>query len=261
MKPTNQPDLGIGLKGDPFLGTSARALTLTEGKTSRRADALFKTLSTDYLLREQFVTDPAQILSEYVFGERLTERASDAANQLVYSVMSNPRLRDWMTEYARDLNGATPTRHAFALEFARAVAARGDEFVNLALIRGASEAHDDFVVQADVFRAIISVMGGRWESSGTEMSPGGGTEMSPGGGTEMSPGAERAFLRRESSGTEMSPGGGTEMSPGGGTEMSPGAFRAARLPGYLQVVLNALAHYAGQLRTRGALVFSGLESR
>ena len=47
-------------------------------------------LSTDYLLREQFVTDPAQIMSDYVFGERLTEEASDAANQLLFAVDVEP---------------------------------------------------------------------------------------------------------------------------------------------------------------------------
>ena len=96
-------------------------------------------------------------------------------------------------------------------------------------------------------------------SSGTEMSPGGGTEMSPGGGTEMSPGA--VFRQTLDSGTEMSPGGGTEMSPGGGTERSPGSVATFGLPAYLQITLNALAQYAGQLRAQGALISSGLETR
>jgi len=34
----------------------------------RRFDALFRAMSQDFLLREQFVTDPAQIASEYVYG-------------------------------------------------------------------------------------------------------------------------------------------------------------------------------------------------
>jgi hypothetical protein len=255
MKDTKQSKASIGPKTDPIPNANTwrgRTLTRAEGKTSRRADALFKALSTDYLLREQFVTDPAQIMSEYLFGERLPEETSDAANQLLYSVMSNPRLRDWLAKYSRHLNGVTPTRHAFALQFARAVATRGDELTSLALIRGASEARDHFPVQADLLRAIITVIGSRLVSGGTEMSPGGGTEMSPGGGTEMSPGA--LFT-----GTEMSPGGGTEMSPGGGTEMSPGALGAGSLPAYLQVTFSALVRYANQLRVRGALLSSGLE--
>src|ERR1043165_6006871 len=177
-------------------------------KYNRRTDALFRALSTDFLLREQFVTDPSQILSEYLYGKRLTDEASDAANQLLYCVLSNPRLRRWMADYSRHLKGSTPTTHQFAVEFARAVAKQGDELTALSLIRTAAEGRGDFVVQADLLRSIISVIGSRFSSGGTEVSPGGGTEVSPG-----------AIFH----GTEMSPGGGTEVSPGGGTEVSPGA--------------------------------------
>src|ERR1051325_2691758 len=186
-------------------------------KYNRRTDALFRALSTDFLLREQFVTDPSQILSEYLYGKRLTDEASDAANQLLYCVLSNPRLRRWMADYSRHLKGSTPTTHQFAVEFSRAVAKQGDELTALSLIRTAAEGRGDFVVQADLLRSIISVIGSRSSGGGTEVSPGGGTEVSPGGGTEVSPGA--IFH-----GTEMSPGGGTEVSPGGGTEVSPGAI-------------------------------------
>jgi hypothetical protein len=122
-----------------------------------------------------------------------------------------------MADYSRHLKGSTPTTHQFAVEFARAVAKQGDELTALSLIRTAAEGRGDFVVQADLLRSIISVIGSRFSSGGTEVSPGGGTEVSPGGGTEVSPGA--IFH-----GTEMSPGGGTEVSPGGGTEVSPGAI-------------------------------------
>ena len=181
MKDANRPKTPTQPKADPAPQTSAprsRVLTKADAKTSRRADALFKVLSTDYLLREQFVTDPAQIMSDYVFGERLTEEASDAANQLLFAVMSSPRLRNWMGTYSKHLRGAMPTRHEFAVNFARAVAASGDGLASLALIRGASDAREHFVVQADLLRALIAVMGGRFSSGGTEMSPGGTGDQS-----------------------------------------------------------------------------------
>jgi hypothetical protein len=195
--------------------SAARVLTQAEGRVARRADALFKSLASDYLLREQFVTDPAGILTEYVRGGRLDEEATETANQLIYAVMSNPRLRDWLGSYAMRLRGGIPTRHGVAREFARALVTRGDEATALAVIRGAAGSRRHFLVQADLLRVLITVIGSRFVGgSGTEMSPGNGTEMSPGTGTEMSPGT----------GTEMSPGTGTEMSPGTGTEMSPGAI-------------------------------------
>ena len=224
---------------------------LSEQRISRRANALFTALSTDFLLREQFVTDPAQIMAEYLYGQYLPDETADLVNQLVFAVMSNPRLYDWMTSYARRLDGAMPTSHAFVIEFARAVAASGDELTVLALIRGGAGGGGQLPAPIDFLLPIFIVIGGRAAAGGTEMSPGGGTEMSPGnlragtemspgGGTEMSPGNLRAGTEMSpGGGTEMSPGNlifgaadpgalraGTEMSPGGGTEMSPGRLRA-----------------------------------
>jgi hypothetical protein len=219
-------------------------------------------MASDYLLREQFVTDPTQVFFDYVFGRDLPHVDSDISNQLVFSVVSSPHLRKWMGAYGRRSKGAPPSRHGFALEFAKATASSRDERVMLALIRSASDEHGRFEVQADFLRSIIAVIGRGSGMAGTEMSPGTGTEKSPGGGTEMSPGniqrAERLgallrnierlgeqIIRAESGGTEMSPGGGTEISPGGGTEMSPGALRLAER---LAMEVRNAAHLLDQIR-------------
>ncbi len=272
----------------PALAVRPNLISAAEGKVARRTGALFKALSSDFLLREQFVTDPSQVLGEFVLGERPSAEAGDVANQLVYAVMSNPGLRDWMGAYARQQNGATPPRDDFAHSFAKAVARHGDDLTVLALIRGATGENDHFALQADLLRSFVGLIGaGRVSAStndsgggpgpGTNPSPGpGGTQHSlPGGiftnpgsifhGTEMSPGGGT-----EQSGTHMSPGAifsGTEMSPGGGTEqsgthMSPGALGSGwQLSAHLQVSFAALVQYSNLLRARGALNRSGLEGR
>ena len=224
---------------------SRLAQSRTDVKTARRADALFRTLSTDYLLREQFVTDPAQILSEYLGGPRPSDDEIDAANQMIFAVMSNPRLRDWMINYAGQLNGRIPSRHEFALAFAKAHAAHGDDVTTLALIRGAADGSAHFTIQADLLRALVGVLGGHATVAGTEMSPGTATEMSPGIATERS---AAAIFRA------------TEMSPGTATEMSPGKASAS-VASHLAVTLGSLVQYSNQLRARGALLSSGLEDR
>ena len=204
----------------------------------RRVEALFKALASDYLLREQFVTDPSQILTEYVRGKRLDSTAAAAANHLVYAVVSNPGLYRWLSSYART-SGDEVSQDQFLRDFARALAREGDEQTQLAVLRAASEPKNLFSVQARVLRGLISVLRGsrpgsvfggtEMSSPGTEMSPGQfrtGTEMSS-PGTEMSPGQFRAGTEMSSPGTEMSPGQlrtGTEMSSPG-TEMSPGQLR------------------------------------
>src|SRR5438477_10281332 len=86
-----------------------------------RANALFRAMSSDYLLREQFASGPAEIVADYVSAGRLSEEASESADQLLFSVFSSPSLRRWMGGYSRRATGVS--RHAFALEFARAAAA------------------------------------------------------------------------------------------------------------------------------------------
>jgi hypothetical protein len=220
-------------------------------REKRRIEAIFRALSTDYLLREQFVTDPAQILTEYVSGKRLEPEAASTANHLVYAVVSNPGLLRWLQNYANK-SAQVPAGEQFTRDFARAVAQNADEQTLLAVLSGAGEPQDHLTLQTDVLRALVSalklapgrvVAGTEMSSPGTEISPGpgtevsmvgvfAGTEMSPGRGTEMSPG--RVFAGTEMSpgrGTEMSPGlmAGTEMSPGHGTEMSPGLMAGTEM--------------------------------
>jgi hypothetical protein len=213
-------------------------------RTAWRTRALFKAMSGDYLLREQFATDPMRVFCDYAFADLPLDAEVQAANQLIFAAVSSPSLRRWMGAFARQHGGKPSGRHRFAVEFASAIAVSRDPLVVLGLVRAAAGDRELFRRQADFFRGVLVAMGSGDIAGGTEMSPGGGTEMSPGGGTEMSPGAARlseqiatevriaarlasSILSAAASGTEMSPGGGTEMSPGGGTEMSPGALRLA----------------------------------
>jgi hypothetical protein len=207
----------------------------------RRFDALFRALGSDYLLREQFVTDPAQILTEYVRGRRLEQDQADAANQFVFATVSNPAMLQWLSSYGGAGRGVSDEQ--FAADLARALAKHGDEQVQLAVLRAAGEPDDLFTIQATVLRGLIAalasagrpVFGTEVSSPGTEISSPGteisspGTEISLPGteisspGTEMSPGQVFAGTEMSSPGTEISPGSGTEMSPGrvfAGTEMS-----------------------------------------
>jgi hypothetical protein len=212
----------------------------------RRVDALFRALGSDYLFREQFVTDPAQILTEYVRGKPLKQDQADAANQLVFAMVSNQGMLQWLSSYRGVSQGVSDEQ--FARDLARALARHGDEQVQLAVLRAAAEPGDLLTVHWTVLRGLIAALGrvGRpvfgteVSSPGTEISSPGteistpGTEISSPGTEISSPGTEISLPGTEASspGTEMSPGRvfagtemsspGTEISPGSGTEMSPG---------------------------------------
>ena len=64
--------------------------------TVTRLDALFRAMSTDFLLREQFVTNPMQVLTEYVYGIQLPSDQAALSNQLLYAVVSSQSMRVWL---------------------------------------------------------------------------------------------------------------------------------------------------------------------
>jgi hypothetical protein len=231
----NPRDRGVmGRKGQ------REPLVLQRAAMARRADALFKAMSTDFLLREQFITDPAQITSEYLYGTSLPPQKASVSNQILFSVMSNPKLLGWLRDYAVKHSADPPSRDAFAREFGRAVVEFGGYHVVLALFRNSVEKEDAVAFDEALLPIIYAIFTGGGFASGTEMSTGtfateqSGTHMSTGGlvaGTEMSTGT----FATEQSGTHMSTGGlvaGTEMSTGtfateqSGTHMSTGGLVA-----------------------------------
>ena len=248
-----------------------------EFRQARRSASLFNAMASDTLLRDQFITDPARIISEYFQVAADLDDDADATNQLVYALFSNAVTRNWFAREGARQNSLD----GFAKSLTEAVARSGDSVATLALLRLGSAAKPDLAERLTVLRGIAAGLAGIISAgtemspgSGTEMSPGSGTEMSPGVGTEMSPGTIFAGTEMSSPGTEMSPGGGTEMSPGAifsgtemrspGTEISPGpGTEVSPVGGFggISVIFAALTNYAVQLRRAGALHVSGLELR
>jgi hypothetical protein len=196
---------------------------------------LFQALSSDFLLREQFITDPAGILSEYVDGKSLPSEAATAANQLLYAVVSNPAMLRWLRQESNAVRNGSISNRFLAANFAAAVTRHGDEAVIASLIRCGANGSGTVVPALDLVKAAVTLAGGPQRQSGgteftpvrpgTEVSPGTGTEFTPGtgGGTESTPARPGTEFTPVRPGTEVSPGTGTEFTPGtgGGTESTP----------------------------------------
>jgi hypothetical protein len=241
---------------------------------TRRLEALFKAMAADFLLREQFVTDPAQIMAEYILCDSLPRATADLANRFLYSVLANHKLRHWFGTFAADHAGSAVTRKAFLLEFGHAVARHGDEPIIFALMQSSMErdrptgfrAFEWLIVSlASVVGIAERARGSVVASSPTGGSPTGGspTGGSPTGGspTGGSPtgGSPTGGSPTGGSPTGGSPTGGspTGGSPTGGspTGGSPtgGSVIFSHLPDYVLVALNELVGYAEELREAGAL--------
>jgi hypothetical protein len=258
-----------------------------------------RALSTDFLLREQFITDPAGMLSEYVGRKTISTEARDAANQLVFAVVSNPRVLDGLRQRVTTLGSAGPVQVALANALAKAVGEHPDPAIAASLIRAGAIKQAPIGPALDLLGA-ITVAGrtagqGNGHRPGTESTMGvavTGTESTMGvavTGTESTMGV--AVTGTESTmgvavtGTESTMGvavtgtqstmgvavTGTESTMGvavTGTESTMGVAVtgtestfgvAVGQGGEMQVLLQSLVEYASQLRRAGVLDQTGFE--
>jgi hypothetical protein len=79
-------------------------------------------MATDFLLREQFVTNPSHVISQYVAGERLSPRQETALNHVIFSVAASPSLLTWLRGYALHKGQKHVPFDEFIRDFSAAVA-------------------------------------------------------------------------------------------------------------------------------------------
>ena len=254
------------------MSTKFQRPQLRQLAVNRRVDSLFKAMSTDFLLREQFVTEPSQVLSEYVNARKLDPEQAEAGDHLIYSVMSNQPLLSWLRDYSRQQGGVVPPRSKFMSDFSRAVIAHGGHHVVLALAKSSADKQDVLGVFESFLPILFNTFAGGRRAQ-TEMTTGHTT------GTMVSTAHDLAGLRAQ---TEMSTGHttGTDMSTGHfvgqpgfkdvagrmaqtmmstghttGTDMTTGHIQGSEVfqVGFERVTLAALVDHAIQLRDMGAL--------
>jgi len=171
-----------------------------------------RALSTDFLLREQFVTDPAGMFGDYVGGKALSPEATSASNHLLYAIVSNPQMLGWVQNLADGGADSDLSDASIARSLVTAVSKSGDEAVVSSLIKFGSSGETSIQPALGLVRNLALALRGAGRRAGTEFTPGTGTNVSPGTGANVSP----------ASGTEATPGTGTNVSPSTGTNVSPG---------------------------------------
>jgi hypothetical protein len=245
---------------------SARTSALIQMKSNRRADALMRTLGGDFLLREQFVTAPSQLVSEYLHSEKLPEEASSASDQLIYAVFSDEALLKTLKQRLSADPQAIDDSEKLADVLADAVAETGAKTVITALMHASIE-RVDVISRASVLALLLKGLLGGGVVANTEMSTGHSTatEMSTGhlvastessGGTMMTTGHSTGTMVSTAhlvASTESS--GGTMMTTGHstGTMVSTAHSMGEIFQGPFRATLIALADYSLALKRSGAL--------
>ncbi|MFC8095450.1 hypothetical protein [Streptomyces sp. NPDC057301] len=113
-----------------------RSTVMSRTATVRRIDALFQAMETDFLLREQFITGPSQILTEYLAGPSVSREQAALTDRLIYSVFANQKLLQWFQEYVHQHTDHVPTGRQFLADFCEATVKHGGQDVVAALLEG-----------------------------------------------------------------------------------------------------------------------------
>lgn len=125
--------------------------------TVRRVDALFQAMSNDFLLRQQFITNPSHMLNEYVFGTQPPSHRTSASNQLIYSVLSDRKLLTWLHGYADGHRDDIPSGRQFVKDLADAIADHGSRHAVNALIRSSIEGNGLVGFDEDLLHFFINL--------------------------------------------------------------------------------------------------------
>lgn len=167
---------------DAYKGSSRKQLALR-----RRLDALFRALASDFLLREQFITDPAQIASEYISGKRIAPEESAAMNYLIYACLANNYLISWFRDYSMRSDGKAITQQSFVRDFSVAVTEQRAHHVVSALAHFALHDSARITLNEDWLQVIF----GTWQvqdedgtDDATDNTDIGGTESTGSTGTD-----------------------------------------------------------------------------
>jgi hypothetical protein len=232
-------------------------------------------MAGDFLLREQFVTDPTQIVHEYVYGTRLPPEQAAVSNQLVYSIMSNPRLLRWIHRYIASHRGRAPHYQQVMLDLGRAVARLDGSHVVFAFIRSATEKEEIFGLDQSFLAVVFASL---WSgpvhaqtddqtdspppqtrddptTPGTHEDPTTpGTHEDPTTpGTHEDPTTPGTHEDPTTPGTHEDPTTPDPTTPGTGTRALPADYVGLFGGNYMSVSLMALAQYALELKNVGAL--------
>lgn len=129
---------------------------LRKAAAARQVNALFRAMDTDILLRDQFITDPSQVISEYVNATRLEPQAAIEINHLIYSMMVNRKLLGWLHTYAVQKAEELPTVNRFIQDFSRAVAEHNGYHIILSLFQRSAESQA--VLNRENLETIVPVL-------------------------------------------------------------------------------------------------------
>jgi hypothetical protein len=224
--------------------------TLRRANAVRRTDALFQAMSQDYLLRQQFITNPVSVLSEYVYGTPIPAERAAASNQLIYAVLAERDLLSWLHVYASDHRNDVPSGRKFLTDISSAIVDYGGRHAVMALIRSSVEGNSLVEFDEDLLHYFFNL--------GVLVA---GAEEQAAADTEAADDAEGLDVRYPATCTAITWKTWLITRPSMEVDERFSANQLSEFaPRYVMVTLDELAGYAAALRRSGALdLYPGIQ--
>ncbi|GII75573.1 hypothetical protein Sru01_05550 [Sphaerisporangium rufum] len=118
-------------------GEIREPLILRDDAVTGGVPALFAAMRADDALRRRFAEDPAGVLAKVTGNVGLPPQRLSSTNRLVFSLLGNAELVDWLRSYAEERRGEPIERTRFSRDFAEAVLEHGHGSPELDIIRNA----------------------------------------------------------------------------------------------------------------------------
>lgn len=118
-------------------------------------------MSTDFLLREQFLTSPAQVVADFVTNSTLAEDQAESLNEIIYSIASSSSLMTWLRVYAIQNKATQPSLDQVLEDFGNAVVNQKSHSVVRSLIVSIARGTPliSFEAMGSAVRAILHIFG------------------------------------------------------------------------------------------------------
>ncbi|MFF3889996.1 hypothetical protein [Streptomyces sp. NPDC001914] len=212
---------------------------MSRAATVRRIDALFRAMETDFLLREQFITGPSQILMDYLAGPSVSDEEAALTDRLIYSVFASPKLLQWFEEYVRLHRDEVPTGGQFLADFCEATVSHGAREVVATLMHGCAADTGLYGLTDDLLHYFVNLHVAQTIAAQRD------------GGQEAQAAADQENVGIQARGTTPFVTNITWTTyVHVQAEDDAQAFSAQFVPAYASVTLNGLARYAVELQAR-----------
>ena len=115
----------------------SRKLELRSPQLRNNMLALLEKVRDDERAREAFVNNPTKAIASKVTLATATPRQVSESNRLLFALLANDRMREFMARFEPRGSNATTSKQEFATAFAKEVASLNDDNIVVALVGNA----------------------------------------------------------------------------------------------------------------------------